>query len=175
MRSEVGETIARRLVMEYVSACNSHDVARLAALFVEDGSYGDFGEGKVFLERDEVERYFSTFFSALPDLTLTLTAEPSHDGERALCKWTMSGTQTGPIMGLSATGRSFQVEGSTALMIRGEQIERAAAYYSTRSVVRQLKDGLAPEAAARPPVPPANGLVVPPEFPTDEDNIGYGE
>lgn len=175
MKGEVREAVARGVLREYVSAWNSHDAPRLAALFMRDGAYGDFGEGKVFLGREEIERGLSIFFSAIPDLTLTLTSEPAYNGDRALCRWTMSGAQTGPILGLPATGRTFQVEGSTVFMLREGQIERAGAYYDVNSVVRQLKFGLTPEAAARPPASPGSGLVVPPEFPMDEDNIGYGE
>lgn len=175
MKGEVREAVARGVVIEYVSGWNSHDALRLAALFHEDGSYGDFGEGKVFLGRDEIERAFSELFSSVPDLDLTLTSEPASDGDRALCRWTMSGTQTGALWGLPATGRAFRVEGSTVFILRDGQIERAAAYYSLRSVARQLKYRLSPEAAARPPVAPPRDVVAPPEFPPDEDNIGYGE
>jgi steroid delta-isomerase-like uncharacterized protein len=174
MKGEVREAVARAVVREYVSAWNSHDIPRFAALFIEDGAYGDFGEGKIFLGREQIGRHLSALFSAIPDLTLTLTAEPVHDGERALCKWTMSGTQTGPILGLDATGRTFQVEGSTLFMLKGGRMERAGAYYDVNSVVRQL-NGLSREAAADPPLSLASGFVWPAEFPVDEDNIGYGE
>ncbi|MDI6856997.1 MAG: ester cyclase [Dehalococcoidia bacterium] len=175
MKGEVREAVARGVVIEYVSGWNSHDAPRLAALFREDGSYGDFGEGKVFLGRDEIERTLSDFFYAVPDLALTLTSEPASDGDRALCRWTISGTQTGALWGLPATGRTFRVEGSTMFVLRDGQIERAAVYYSVRSVTRQLKFRLSPEAAARPSVTPPRDIVAPPEFPPDEDNIGYGE
>lgn len=175
MKGEVREAVARGVVVEYVSAWNDHDAPRLAALFRQDGSYGDFGEGKVFPGRHEIERFFSDFFSAVPDSTLTLTSEPAFDGGRALCRWTMSGTQTGALWGLPATGRTFRVEGSTALILKEGQVERAAAYFSVRSLARQLKFRISPEAAARPSVAPPRDIVAPPEFPPDEDNIGYGE
>ena len=177
MERVAGQETAYRLVAEYIAACNAHDVDRVTSLFAEDGSYGEFGQGNVLFGRQEIRRYLTAKFPALPGLTIALTAHPVHSGERALLKWVMTGTPQAEFAGVPPTGNSFRVQGMTVLILRGDRIARAIDSYDVRVVARQLRYGLAPdpEAGALYPSFAATDVIASPGFPDSEDNIRYGE
>jgi len=166
-----------RLVADYIAACNAQDVDRLTSLFAEDGSYGEFGQGNVLFGRQEIRRYLTAKFPALPGLTYTLTAHPICNGERAILRWVMTGVPQGEFAGVPPAGNSFRVQGMTVLIMKGDKIARAIDSYDVRVVARQLRYGLAPAPDAGAPYPsfaPAD-IVASPGFPDSEDNIRYGE
>ncbi len=166
-----------RLLADYIAACNAHDVDKVASLFAEDGSYGEFGQGNVLFGRQEIRRYLTAKFPALPGLTYTLTAHPVHNGERVLLRWVMTGTPQREFAGVPPTGHSFWVQGMTTLIMRGDKIARAIDSYDVRIVARQLRYGLASDTEAGAPYPSFVPLdiIASPGFPAGEDNIRYGE
>jgi steroid delta-isomerase-like uncharacterized protein len=177
MRSDAPEDEARRLVRGYVTAWNSHDVGRLLSLFAEDGSYGEFGLGRIMLGQEEIRRYLIATFAALPDLSITPAGEPVNSGERVFWKWLMTATHQGEFVGVPATGKRFEVRGLTALLARGGEILRAADCHDVSSFVRQV----APEHdrhlsnATRSADLDRTELDSWLTILSDEDNIGYGE
>jgi steroid delta-isomerase-like uncharacterized protein len=166
-----------RLVREYVAAWNSHDADRLTSLFAEDGSYGEFGLGRVMLGRQEIRRHLSATFAALPDLTIAPTGEPFSRGERVFWKWLMMATHQGEFAGVPPTGKRFELRGGSVLLTRGDKIVRGADCFDVASVVRQL----APERERRSDwggrSTDGGGIGLNPWLGSlaDEDNIGYGE
>jgi steroid delta-isomerase-like uncharacterized protein len=166
-----------RLVREYVAAWNSHDVDRLICLFVEDGSYGEFGLGRVMLGQEEIRRHLIATFAALPDLIVAATGEPLSRGERVYWKWLLMGTHRGEFAGVAPTGKRFELRGFSALLTSGDRIVRASDCFDVASIVRQVApgcqrrsshgNGLADSGRTGPD--PWLGMVA------DEDNIGYGE
>jgi len=172
-----GQETAYRLVADYIATFNAHDVDRVTSLFAEDGSYAEFGQGNVLFGRQEIRRYLTAKFPALPGLTITLTAHPVYSEGQALFKWVMTGTPRGEFAGVPPTGNSFRVQGMTVLIMRGDKIARAIDSYDVRVVARQLRYGLAPapEAGASYPSFAAADVIASPGFPDSEDNIRYGE
>jgi steroid delta-isomerase-like uncharacterized protein len=159
------------LVREYVAAWNSHDVDRLPSLFAEDGSYGQFGLGRVMLGQEEIRRYLIATFAALPDLTVTPTGEPLSSGDHVYWRWLMTATHQGEFAGVLPSGKRFELRGLTALVTSGGEILRATDCFDVSSFVRQV----APErergrnsGRGSTPNPWLCTLA-------DEDNIGYGE
>ena len=123
---------------EYVAAWNSHDADRLTSLFVNYGSYGEFGLGMVMLGREEIRRYLIATFAALPDLTITPTGEPLSSGERVSWRWLMTATHQGEFAGMPPTGKRIELRGISVLLTRGDKIVRAADYFDVASVVSQV-------------------------------------
>ena len=177
MKRVASRETAYRLVADYIAAFNAHDVDRVTSLFTEDGSYGEFGQGNILLRREDIRRYLTAKFPALPGLTIALTAYPVYNGEQALFKWVMTGTPQGDFAGVPPTGNSFRVQGMTVLIMRGDKIAGAIDSYDVRVVARQLRYGLAPdpEAGALYPSFAATDVIASPGFPDSEDNIRYGE
>jgi steroid delta-isomerase-like uncharacterized protein len=171
------EERVRRLVREYIAAWNSHDVDRLTSLFADDGSYGEFGLGRVMLGQEEIGRYLIATFAALPDLTIALTGEPLSRGERVYWKWVMLASHWGEFAGVSPTGKRFELPGFSALLTRGDRIVRGADCFDVASVVRQVAPGCQRRSSHRNGSADSGrtgfdswlGIVA------DEDNIGYGE
>jgi steroid delta-isomerase-like uncharacterized protein len=173
----VPEEKARRLVREYVAAWNSHDADRLTRLFAEDGSYGEFGLGRIMLGQEEIRRYLMDTFAALPDLAVTPTAEPLGSGEQVFWKWLMTATHQGEFAGVPATGKRFELRGVSTLITRGDEIVRSSDCFDLGSLVRQvapacgrhLHNATGPADLERTELDSWLTIL------SDEDNIGYGE
>jgi len=177
MERVASQETTHRLVADYIAACNAHDIDRVTSLFAEDGSYGEFGQGNILLRREEIRRYLTAKFPALPELTITLTAHPVYSEGQALFKWVMTGTPQGEFAGVPPTGNSFRVQGMTTLIMRGDKIARAIDSYDVRLVARQLRHGLAlaPEGGVPYSSFAPADVIASPGFPDSEDNIRYGE
>jgi len=177
MRCDVPQETACRLVREYVAAWNSHDADRLASLFVKYGSYGEFGLGAVMLGREEVRRYLTATFAALPDLAIAAIGEPLTSGERVFWRWLMTATHQGEFAGMPATGKRIELRGSSTLLTRGGEILRAADCFDVASIAEQVaaeregcsNHGSCSADAGEAGISPRLGALA------DEDNIGYGE
>jgi len=165
---------ACRVVAEYVAARNARDVPRVSSLFATDGSYAEFGEGSVMVGREQIGRHLTAVCSAVPDLTLALTAAPDFNGEHVLLRWTIEGTQEGEFAGIPASGRPFKIDGTSTLFLKGGKILRALDCFD----VRQLRGGNH-QGASQPlytlPGQSAGGQDASAYWAAGEDNIGWGE
>jgi uncharacterized protein (TIGR02246 family) len=110
--TEANRSAVSRVVAAYVAARNAHDVPRVSSLFAADGSYAEFGGGSVMLGREEISRHLTAVCSAVPDLTLALTAAPDFNGEYVLLRWAIEGTQQGEFAGVFASGSPFRIRGT---------------------------------------------------------------
>jgi steroid delta-isomerase-like uncharacterized protein len=171
MRCDVPEDDVRRLVREYVTAWNSHDVDRLLSLFAEDGSYGEFSLGRIMLGQEEIRRHLIATFAALPDLTTTPTDEPLGSGQRVFWRWLMTATHQGEYVGIPPTGKRFELRGFSFLLVRGDRIVRAADCFEVEAVVRQVAPERHQCSKDVGETDPSRRLSVL----ADEDNIAYGE
>ena len=177
MRCDAPQERVYRLVREYVAAWNSHDVDRLTSLFAEDGSYGEFGLGRVMLGREEIRRHLIATFAALPDLTIAPTGEPLSSGERVFWKWLMTATHQAEFGGVLPTGKRFELRGISVVLTRGDKIVRGADCFDVATVVgrtacergRYWSNGNSSADARRAGQNPWLASLA------DEDNIGYGE
>lgn len=177
MTRNVPRSTVCQLVAKYIAAWNAHDVGRVISLFAEHASYGEFGQGKVMLGREEIRRYLTAMFRTVPDLATTPTGHPICSRERVLYKWIMTGTPQGQFAGVPPTGNRFEVRGATALLTTGAKILRAAHYFDVRSVVGHLwpaGERRSDTATASPDIS-ASDLMRRRALLDDEDNIGYGE
>jgi steroid delta-isomerase-like uncharacterized protein len=64
--------------------------------------------GGVLEGRAEIQRIYTLWFTAFPDLTLKIT-DLIVDGDRAVLLMDLGGTHSGDFFGLAATGRRVQV------------------------------------------------------------------
>jgi len=172
--TEVSRSAVSRVVAEYVAARNAHDVSRVSSLFAADGSYAEFGGGSVMFGREEISRHLTAVCSAVPDLTLALTAAPDFNGKCVLLRWAIEGTQQGEFAGVPANGRPFKVDGTSTLFLKDDKILRALDCFD----VRQLGGGNHRGASQPPytlPGQSAGGQDALADWAAGEDNIGWGE
>jgi len=85
--------------------------------------------------------------AAFPDLVMTVDAQ-YEDGDVVISRWTATGTQTGDLPSLPATGRRTTVSGILIDRYEGEQVAETWSNWDTLGMLQQLGAIPAPEAAA---------------------------
>jgi steroid delta-isomerase-like uncharacterized protein len=98
-------TTARGLAETFVTMLNEHDpnlVDRFVARdYINHNAF--VGDG-----REANRRFWTAFFSALPDLTATME-DLVIAGDRVVGRFTYRGTHTGEFLGIPATGRDVEM------------------------------------------------------------------
>ena len=103
--------------------------------------------GKVVVNnKGEMEAAMNVFFTAFPDMKLTITN--THVGSSTIVnEWSVTGTQTGPFGDIPATGKQATFVGaSTITFSDAQQITREDVYFDVLSLMTQLGYTLAPTA-----------------------------
>jgi len=78
----------------YTAAWCSRDSTRVASFFASDGSL-TINQGTPFVGRGAIAAAAQEFMTAFPDLKVTMD-DVSGDGDRAIYRWSLDGTNTGP-------------------------------------------------------------------------------
>jgi steroid delta-isomerase-like uncharacterized protein len=126
-----------KMFRDYCATWSTHDVDRMATFFTDDCIYENVARGETYRGRDQVKAWAKASFQSFPDFRLEVTSLIV-SGDRLACEWTMSGTHTGSIQGLPATGKTFSVRGSTVVQLKGLKIARNADYWDVMGFLRQL-------------------------------------
>ena len=135
-------TEVEKMLKDHLAAYNSHDVEKMAAFWTEDIVLDDI-RGKAIRGKQELKDYVSGIFAAAPDvkkeLKLFFTA-----GSHAVCELVETGTQTGALGRIPATGKSYSARIAWILEMRDGKISRLAAYWDALGFLQQV--GLLSEA-----------------------------
>lgn len=170
MQTEAGDDELRQSLDDYVTAWNARDVDRIAALFTENGRYGEFGEGKVLTGRAAIADHLQSLLSTVSNLRLSVSARPFCAANRVFFKWTIRGALSGGFAARLAAGERFELRGATVLVFEDGKISRAADSFEVGLPASHSPSG--------PPSPSSESLFArraqepgnPPE-----DNICFGE
>jgi steroid delta-isomerase-like uncharacterized protein len=84
----------REFAAQYTSAWSSHDAARMASFFQEDGSL-KINDGDPSVGREAITAAAQEFMTAFPDLVLEMDSLRIEAGTVEY-HWTFTGTNTGP-------------------------------------------------------------------------------
>jgi uncharacterized protein (TIGR02246 family) len=95
----------RELGDGYTAAWCSQDATSVAAFYAADGSL-KINDGQASVGRVAITAAAQGFMSAFPDMVVAMDALEV-DGERAVYRWTLTGTNTGP----GGTGRAVKISG----------------------------------------------------------------
>jgi uncharacterized protein (TIGR02246 family) len=90
---------------KYTAAWCSQNAAGVAALFAESGSL-TINDGASSVGRTAISAAAQSFMTAFPDIVVTMDSV-SLDGGRAVYRWTLTGTNTGP----GGTGKAVRISG----------------------------------------------------------------
>lgn len=90
---------------KYTAAWCSQDPASVAAFFAEGGSL-KINDGAPAVGRTAVTAAAQGFMTAFPDMVVAMDSVML-DGGRAVYRWTLSGTNTGP----GGTGKAVRISG----------------------------------------------------------------
>jgi ketosteroid isomerase-like protein len=169
MKTKADDDRLRQSLEDYVAAWNARDVDRIAALFAENGRYGEFGEGTVLSGRAQIVDHLRTLLSTVSDLRLNVSARPFCAGDRVFFKWTMCGTVSGGIAVRLVAREPFELRGATVLVFEDGKISRAADSFEVRSGRAYAPGGQS--SSTDESLPARRADMGSPA----EDNIGYGE
>jgi uncharacterized protein (TIGR02246 family) len=95
----------RSFAEKYTAAWCSHNAARVASFFSPNGSL-TINDGAPAVGRDAISAAAQGFMSDFPDLKITMDAVSEKD-DRAVYRWTLEGTNTGP----GGTGARVRISG----------------------------------------------------------------
>jgi steroid delta-isomerase-like uncharacterized protein len=86
---------------------------------------------------DSVKRYYAGIWAVFPDARVDVEDMLEIDDKVAL-RFTMTGTQSGPFLGLNATGKSIRLPGMTILRFEGRKCVERWSVADSLSVLVQL-------------------------------------
>jgi steroid delta-isomerase-like uncharacterized protein len=107
-----------------------HDYAEHAV--VEDGMYAEPLVGRAAIMARK-----STGLAAVSDFQLTITSRVVH-GNQVSAEWVATGTHSGDLPGMPATGRRFTLRGITVTVREHGKIVRESIYYDLDHLHRQI-------------------------------------
>ena len=95
----------------YTAAWCSQDAASVAAFFAQDGSL-TINNGVPSIGRTAIAAAAQDFMTAFPDMVVAMDGV-DYQGDRAVYRWTLTGTHTGP----GGSGRSVRISGYEEWML----------------------------------------------------------
>jgi len=130
--SDKHETTVRHLIEE---VWNKGKFETLDTLLTTDVRRQDPLDPTVGIEgyRNVVKKYRTAFPDCRMEIDELLPA-----GERMVLRWTATGTQRGPLEGLSPTGRRAKVNGISVLRFSGDRISEEFGQWDALGMMQQL-------------------------------------
>ena len=135
----VSEDLRRKreeLVVEHMESENRHEYDATIATF-DHPRYELVGTGDVYDGPEEMARYFEETRTAFPDQRNELIAL-HHADDAVIVEANLSGTHEGPLRGLPATGRKFEMRFAAAFVFEEERLVCERVYFDSGTVLRQL-------------------------------------
>jgi uncharacterized protein (TIGR02246 family) len=121
----------------YTAAWCSQNAASVAAFFAEDGSL-KINDGAPSVGRTAITAAARDFMTALPDMVVTMNSV-SLQGDRAVYRWTLTGTNTGP----GDTGKALRISGYEEWRIGANGlIAESKGHFDEPDYQRQLNAGI---------------------------------
>ena len=127
-----------RMFDDWALAWTSNDPELVLALFVDDCLFEDVTFGVVAHGKEELRSFANRAFAAIPDFKYRLTGRFATE-EWGVIEWVMSGTHTGDLPGIPATGRRFSsVRGTTVLELEAGKIRRESDYWDAATFMKEV-------------------------------------
>jgi uncharacterized protein (TIGR02246 family) len=103
--SAMNNATLRKFGTRYTTAWCSQNAASVAVFFAEGGSL-TINDGRPSVGRTAITAAAQSFMTAFPDMVVTMDSV-SLDGDLAVYRWTLTGTNTGP----GGTGKPVRISG----------------------------------------------------------------
>jgi uncharacterized protein (TIGR02246 family) len=129
----------REFATRYAAAWCSQDAARVASFYAPNGSL-TINAGKPSVGRSAIAAAAQGFMTAFPNLVVRMD-DVRLDGDRAVFRWTVTGTNTGP----GGTGKAVRFSGYEEWSFDPDGlIASSQGRFDEAEYQRQLKEGLEP-------------------------------
>jgi len=133
---------------DLLAARSSRELERVLSFYDDDVVFEDFALGRVMRGKEEIRAFIKESFSGFPDFRMGMKSFMSSD-DHVCIEWMSSGTHTGNLPGMPATGKSFSIPGVSVIELAQGKARREADYWDSASMMRQL--GLLGAAIATDP------------------------
>ena len=140
-----------RLDEENITAWNAHDIEAALVGLSDDIVWFDTGNPQTFRGKEAVRAYIQDWFSAWPDMTITVTNRVVTDDQLA-AELEFSGTNTVPLQlapgapAIPPTGKKVQARGTYFVRFQNGKAVEVRNYPDTAGLLMQL--GLMPMPGA---------------------------
>ena len=116
---------------------NGQNLDAVDEIFTADHQYHDPLLPNLPRGPEGVRQRRGVFLAAMPDAKVTLHRVLT-DGDYVAADWTYTGTNTGEIMGLPATGKTGSIGGSHFFRFEGDRIAETWTYPDNLGLLEQL-------------------------------------
>jgi steroid delta-isomerase-like uncharacterized protein len=116
---------------------SSHNMERVASVFTDDCIYEDVALGVVNKGKEQLIAFGNGFIGGVPDLDVEVTSS-FVSGDKAAAEWTMTGTHSGDLPGMPASGKTFSLRGVSTFDLRGSRVSRCSDYWDLAWFRKQL-------------------------------------
>lgn len=136
-----------KLDEEEIAAWNAHDVERALVVFPDDVVWHDISSPQAFNNKDAIRQYLQGWFSAFPDIKITVTNRVVTEDQVA-AEIDFVGTNSGPLQlapsspAIPATGRKVTGKGTYFVRFKGGKPVEVHSYPDAAGMMMQL--GLMP-------------------------------
>ena len=133
MSSEENKAVVRRYIKELWSD-GKVDIANeiIAETFMFHGPIRDLEGIEAF------KQFVTAIHSTFPDINFTVD-DLFAEGDKAAVRWTMSGTHTNEFMGIAATGKRFEVPGTSIARFSGGKMGEIWLYWDRLGMLEQFR------------------------------------
>lgn len=128
-------------VEQYFGAWNAHNPAAVAAMFAEGGTYAGPTVMGPPLTGSALADHVAATLAGLPDLRFEILNGQfvgGADGTVVTAQWLMHGTNTGPLLGQSPTGRPVELRGVDVITLAGGKIGSVEQYFDRKALAEEL-------------------------------------
>jgi steroid delta-isomerase-like uncharacterized protein len=140
--SEENKAVARRIVEEVWNKKNLDAIDELIAADYVDHTLPP----GVPAGREGARAFIGTYLNAFPDVKLTIE-DMITEGDKVVTRWTATGTHTGELMGIPATGKRITVTGLDITRFSGGKSVEFWGQFDQMGMMQQLGVIPAPEEA----------------------------
>ena len=132
---------------EEIAAWNAHDVERALAVFPDEVVWQDVGSPQPFAGKDALRQYLQGWFSAFPDITITVKNRVATEDQVAV-ELDFAGTNSGPLQlapgtpAIPATGKKVTGKGTYFVCFKDGKPVEVHSYPDAAGMMMQL--GLMP-------------------------------
>ncbi len=121
---------------QYFEAWNKRDAQAIKSLFIAEGTYQDPVVG--LINTQSIDAYTKNLWEAFPNLSFSILTADEIGIDKVAAQWVMSGTNTGPFMGLPPTSKSINVPGADFIEFQDGKIKSITGYFDSKATPSQL-------------------------------------
>jgi steroid delta-isomerase-like uncharacterized protein len=142
MANDKGAKNEARFQQFYDQVMNAHNPAAVDSFCTPDFTDHQPDPGHSGKGTDDLKASFKEYFAAFPDLHIKTNFMVSH-GDTVIAHVTMTGTNSGSMMGMPATNKSFNIDGVDIITLKDGKATDRWGYFENMKMMQQL--GMMPE------------------------------